>query len=346
MTTDELELGIAGCGWAGRRHGEAICATPGASVGAIADPNDTARNECANSWAVTDCYEDYHTMLDSAVLDGIVIALPHHLHEDASIAAATAGVDQLVEKPIARTVSEADRMLDAAADAGCSVIVAESARYEPWTVAVDQSLAEHEIGVPLAATMNRLADYGGRYHYDRSDWLNDPERLGGGPWLLNGIHAVSVVRSWFETTGAGRAVRVTATDARTEAFDAPNGMEGSVTATIDFESGGSARVVIAVELPHCGQFNDVRLHGTEGTLVVDQERTTVTIHRPDESTKATDIPSGNAFSRQMASFVDHLRSGRETRTSGRRERNSLALIRAGYASIDTGKAIAPEYRTA
>ena len=344
MTGDVLSVGIAGCGWAGRRHGDVLADRDDATIAAVAEPAAEPRRECATAWGVPATFDGYGKMLGEADLDAVVIALPHHLHEDAAVTAAHHGIDVLVEKPIARTLAEADRMLDAAADAGIRIVVAESARYEPWTAAVDRHLAEGAIGTPLFATMNRLADYGGSYGYDRSEWLNDPERLGGGPWLLNGIHTVSVVRSWFEAPESGRPVRVTATDARTTDFDAPAGMEGSVAATIAYESGASARVVIGVETPHCDRFNDVRIHGTEGTIVVPQDRHELAIHRPDEPTTTETVADESPFPRQLGTFLAHGRDGTPTRSDGRRERNSLAVVRAGYRSIESGEAVRPDLR--
>ncbi len=337
-----IEIGIAGCGWAGQRHGEVVAGREDAAIAAIAEPEAATRTEYATAWDVPAEYADYHEMLRTAELDAVVIALPHHLHEDAAVTAASQGIHVLVEKPIARTLPEADRMLAAAADGGIRLVVAESARYEPWTDAVDRHLAADAIGTPLFATMNRLADYGGRYRYDRSEWLNDPERLGGGPWLLNGIHAVSVVRSWFEETGAGRPIHVTATDARTPSFEAPTDMEGSVGATIAYESGAAGRIVIGVETPHCDRFNDVRIHGTDGTLVVDQGRRQLTVHRPDEPAATETIGDDDAFERQAGAFLDHVRTGEATRSAGRRERDSLAIVRAGYRSMDSAQAVRPD----
>jgi predicted dehydrogenase len=194
MSRPRLRLGIAGCGWAGRRHREAAAAVEGVAVTAVADADAEARAERAAEWGV-DTYEGYGALVAEADLDAVVVALPHHLHEDAAARAARAGIDVLCEKPIARTVAEADRMLDAAAEAGVRLVVAESARYDPWTRAVEDLLADGDVGEPVFARYNWLHAFGG-YGYERADWLNDPERLGGGQWHLNGVHLVSPLRGW------------------------------------------------------------------------------------------------------------------------------------------------------
>jgi predicted dehydrogenase len=337
-----LRIGLAGCGWAGDRHAEAIDRVSRADLVAIADADPATRQRRAAEWDVEAAFGSYRTLIEEATLDALVVALPHHLHRDAAVRAAEAGLDVLCEKPIARTTDEADAMLDAAAEAGTALVVAESARYEPWVRSVDARLAEGAIGRPVFAEYDRLADYGGAYGYDRSDWLNDPERLGGGPWLLNGVHNVSVLRGWLAAADAGGVDRVFAREFRTPAFESPAGIEANVGATLAFESGTTAVVRLGVETPHADEFDGVRIHGTEGTLAVDGDGR-VRVHGDGEPTTVRP-DDGDAFADQMRAFVETVVDGDDSRTPGRRERNTLAVVLAGYRSLEHGDAATPALR--
>ncbi len=341
-----IRLALAGCGWAGERHYGAIQSTDGAELVAIADSDPSTRARRGAEWDVDRAYDDYRAMIRREDFDAIVIALPHHLHEAAAVAAARNGIHILCEKPIARTLREADTMLDAISRTDGTLIVAESARYQPWVENVESCLADGKIGQPVFLEYNRLQHYGGAYGYDRSDWLNDPQKLGGGPWLLNGIHNVSVLRGFAGVTNSGDVERVFLREFRTPTFEAPAGMEASVRATLAFENGSTAAIKLGVETPHHDQFNDVRIHGTEGTLVVDHDKTRLTLFAADTDPVAIDVNADvDQYERQMNAFIDTVVAGADSRSPGLRERNTLAIVRAGYESRETGEAITPSYRT-
>jgi len=175
-----FRLGIAGWGWAGERHHDAAAADDRTAVTAVADADPDRLAHRTGNW-------------DVEALDGVVVALPHHLREDAAVGAAERGPDVLCEKPIARTVIEADAMLETIARAGIVLVVAESARYEPWTRRVEEAIADGAVGTPAFGSYSWLHDFD-RYRYDRAAGLNDVERLGGGHWLITGVHVVSRLR--------------------------------------------------------------------------------------------------------------------------------------------------------
>jgi len=333
-TSSMLRLGIAGCGWAGQRHCEAAADDDRVAVTALADADADTLADRAGEWGVEATFEDYAAMYERADLDAVVVALPHHLHEDAVVEAARAGMDVLCEKPVARTVAEADAMLDAADRHGVALVVAESARYEPWVRRVEEAVDDGAVGEPVFASFNWLHDFGG-YRYDRAAWLNDAERLGGGQWHLNGVHIVSPLRGWFAAGGAGDVEAVFAREFRTPEFDAPEGIEASVHATLAFESGASADVSMGLEVHDDDRFDDVRIVGTDGSIRVDADRSRVDVYRGDR-TETVDAGDGDAFEIQMAAFLDTVLDGRPSRTAGVRERDTLAVVEAGYESMETG----------
>lgn len=333
-----LRLGIAGCGWAGERHYEAAESVDGVEVVAIADADEDTRNARAGEWGV-ESFADYGALIEGADLDALVVALPHHLHEDAAIRAARAGLDVLCEKPIARTLDEADAMLDAAEASGTRLVVAESARYRAWTRTVENLLADGAVGHPVFARYDWLHDFGS-YRYDRADWLNDPERLGGGQWHLNGVHLVSPLRGWFSAGGAGDVATTFAREYRSPAYEAPDGIEANVGATLAFDGGETATVAMGMETPHHDRFNGVRIHGTGGTLVVDRGSERIDVYDADATEpESHTVADDDAFVAQLRAFVDAVRDGAPTRSEGRRERDTLAVVAAGYESMDRGESV-------
>lgn len=76
-------------------------------------------------------FRSWEEAVRSPQVQALDIALPHHLHRDAVVAAAEAGKHVMVEKPLARTLEEADEMLEAARRAGTLLFVAEDYRFMP-----------------------------------------------------------------------------------------------------------------------------------------------------------------------------------------------------------------------
>ena len=117
MTTNEpIRVGIAGLGRSGWNiHAHLL--EPLAEkfqVAAVVDADEDRRNEAIDRF---DCmaYTSYDELLADNGVELIVVALPSHLHADMAIAALEAGKHVVCEKPMATSLSDADRMVAAAA---------------------------------------------------------------------------------------------------------------------------------------------------------------------------------------------------------------------------------------
>jgi len=127
-----LKLAIVGCGWAGTRHLEAVREL-GDKVEAagLVDSDEAHLQKKAGEFGIQNVYANYAEALKDPEFDAIDICSPHRFHCEQAVAAAEAGKSVLVEKPMALTVAEATRMLEAAAANGVRLYVAESAVYAP-----------------------------------------------------------------------------------------------------------------------------------------------------------------------------------------------------------------------
>ncbi|MCU4742712.1 Gfo/Idh/MocA family oxidoreductase [Halobacteria archaeon AArc-m2/3/4] len=206
-SSQTLSLAILGVGAVGTIHLRSAQAMDGVEVVAAADPVPDHRERAVRDGVARPrVYDDYATLLDlesdreRAALDAVVVALPPHLHREALEAAAAAGVDAFVEKPFARTTAEADAMLAAAADAGISVGVDHTLRYQPDLRNLNGSYVEGRVGHVPYASMTRLNDgLLGKPPADGppTDWALDPDTAGGGALLDLGIHCFDVLEWLF-----------------------------------------------------------------------------------------------------------------------------------------------------
>jgi predicted dehydrogenase len=97
-----------------------------ARIVALCDSNRRRAAARAGAWGVGRVYGDYRDVLADPEVDLVELLVPHHLHADMTVAACQAGKHVSVQKPMALTVAEADRMIQAAEQAGVLLRVFEN----------------------------------------------------------------------------------------------------------------------------------------------------------------------------------------------------------------------------
>ena len=110
-----MKTGIVGCGhiaWVG--HLPWLWDNPRIDFVATCDVDPAQARSAADRWDAPRSYTDYVEMLDTESLDAVVIATPPPTHAPMAIAAAERGVHILMEKPMAPTIAECDRIIDVA----------------------------------------------------------------------------------------------------------------------------------------------------------------------------------------------------------------------------------------
>lgn len=155
----QMRAGVIGLGSMGLNHvrvwDEAV---DGVELIAVADPRPDAVRRCTDQRAVRG-YGDPATMLAEEELDLVSVAAPTSLHPDLTLAALDAGVHVLVEKPIAATRMEAERMMAAARRAGRLLSVGHIERFNPAIVELRRRLQAGELGRLFGVTATRLGPF-------------------------------------------------------------------------------------------------------------------------------------------------------------------------------------------
>ena len=124
----DLRIAVIGVGHLGKHHARILGALSGARLVAVVDP-DTERANAAAAASGAKVLA-HHRDLFGAV-DAVTIATPTELHHEIALSFLDRGVSVLVEKPMTRTLDEADALLAAAAKAGVTLAVGHTERYNP-----------------------------------------------------------------------------------------------------------------------------------------------------------------------------------------------------------------------
>src|SRR5262249_58679775 len=113
---------------------------PDAEVVAVASRTPGKAKRFAQHHGIANAFEDYRALLAVKEIDLVTVAIPNDLHAEATLAAARAGKHIICEKPLCRTLEEADRMIDACKKAGVLLMYAEELCFAPKYVRPTQPL--------------------------------------------------------------------------------------------------------------------------------------------------------------------------------------------------------------
>jgi len=322
-----LRVGVIGLGWAGRQHLDAYDAAPGVEIAALAGLEDGPRAVLAEQYAIPIEVARWEDLLEVEGLDAVSVCVPTFLHAPITVAAFGRGLHVLSEKPIARSVAEAQEMVDAARAAGRILDIAFNHRRRGDIAALKAILDEGRLGHPYYAKAWWLRRTG---IPTLGSWFTNSELAGGGPLLDIGIHVLdyslhllghpritAVSAATYDLLGtagwgsSAEADKTGADDAST--FD----VEDLATAFMRLEDGGTLTVEAswAAHRSAVDEFG-ITLYGTDGgaeLIVRDMEpvgslRVFSDDHGVPAETRLTASP-GLGHRSVIADFVARIRSG-------------------------------------
>lgn len=159
---NSVRVGLIGAGRMGSFHGETVAQRiPGATLIAVADPVPGAAEKLAAKLGAQKSYTDPQAMLNDPDIDAVVIASPARTHAELVVAAAKAGKGVFCEKPMAVTLEEADKAINAAEEAGVTLQVGFNRRFVSGFTAAYEEIKAGKIGVPqLLRSTTRDPDLG------------------------------------------------------------------------------------------------------------------------------------------------------------------------------------------
>jgi len=188
-----IRLGVVGLRNIGKGHVKRALALKGVEVVAVADADPDRLAAVKAEFGLKYAYTSASELFADRDVDGVVLAVPNHLHAPLAIEALEAGKHVLVEKPIARWTSEAQQMIDARDKTGKILMVGMNQRFSPKTYALRKAIADGAFGhIYLCKTFwNRRRPGDGLWN--RGDWFLSKEQSGGGPLLDIGIHKLDLL---------------------------------------------------------------------------------------------------------------------------------------------------------
>jgi predicted dehydrogenase len=184
----KTRIAVAGAGYIGLAHMGVAAASPTCTLCAVVDPSPAAI-ETARKAGVP-LYASLHELIAQDRPDGVILATPNQLHVPQALQCIAADLPILLEKPIAPTVAEAERLVRAVAERSAKVLIGHHRAHSPIMAKARQVVESGQLG-KLVAVMGSATFLKPDSYFADAAWRRE---IGGGPILLNMIHEVHNLR--------------------------------------------------------------------------------------------------------------------------------------------------------
>lgn len=331
-----MRIGVAGVGLIGRQHLDAIGRAQGVTVSAIFDPALVDEVE----WPVAESLAHL-----AAQSDGVILAVPNHLHAATALALIDADCPVLIEKPLTPTAAEGRAICEAAEASGVPVLVGHHRRYNPLVAKARQIIQSGALGtlttVQGTCWLPKPASY-----YEQS-WR---QGAGAGPLFINLIHDIDLLMYLCGPITQVQAMEnnaVRGTDAEEVAVATlrfASGALGTVNLS-DVAVGPWSWELTAGENPAYPQTDQssYQIGGTKGALSLPNLSVWTQDNGPDwwapmHQTRVP-LPSSDPLKDQVEHFADVIRGKATPLVSGLDGLRAVQVIEAIKQAAETGQLV-------
>jgi predicted dehydrogenase len=183
-----VNIAVAGAGVIGRAHIAVIAQSSQCRLSAIADPSEAAQalaQDHGVPWFAT-----LDELLAAVSPDGVVLATPNAMHVPQALQCIAAGVPVLVEKPMAHTVADAQKLVQATQAHQAKVLIGHHRAHSPLMREAKAVIDEGRLG-QLVSVVGSAMFYKPDDYFTQAPWRRE---VGGGPILINLIHEIHNLR--------------------------------------------------------------------------------------------------------------------------------------------------------
>jgi UDP-N-acetyl-2-amino-2-deoxyglucuronate dehydrogenase len=253
-----LRTALVGCGKVGQIHARALGRLAESEFVAACDVDLHRAVQVGATFGVQP-YSDFRAMLADARVEAVFIATPHPLHAEPAVQAAEAGVHALVEKPLAASLDDCDRMLDAAQRAGTTLgVISQRRWYEP-VLRMRSAIGAGKIGRPILGTFV-MYSWRDLSYYQSDPWRGRWDTEGGGVLVNQSPHMIDLLE-WL------MADRVTEVCGYWANLNHPSvEVEDTAVAILRFDRGGLGSIVSSLAQKP-GIYTKVHIHGSNGASI-------------------------------------------------------------------------------
>ncbi len=309
---------------------QAINARPESRVTAVFSSNPQRGKSFADENGIPHAFNDLSELLSDPDIDVVYISTTNELHRDQAIAAARAGKHILCEKPIALSLEDARRIIEAAKAAKVVLGINHHLRCAVTHRTLRRVIKEGVIGKPLAARVFHAVYLPPRLQGWR---LTRPE-AGGGVILDITVHDADTLRFVLDAEAQDVLAR------SVNQGLAQGGTEDAVMGVISFEGGILAQFHDAFTIKYAP--TGLEVHGTEGSLIAvdvmsQDPKGRLLLRREGSETEMRLDPPEDLYAFSISHFNRAVQNGAQPFATGEDGFRSLAVALAALESSKSGK---------
>jgi len=269
-------------------------------------------------------YQNFDTIKDNKDIDIVYVVLPNSRHAEYVVRAAAAGKHVICEKPMAITVEDCDRMIDACKKAGKMLSIGYRLHFEPYNLEMVKLGKEKTFG-----KLKKLsAGFG--FRPPAGVWRLKKELSGGGPLMDVGIYCI---QGFCYVSGA-EPISVTAQEGPKTDLEKFKEVEESLTWQFEMPGG-----VIAEGKTSYGEgMNFLKAEAENGVFQL-TSAFNYSGQRGETPRGPMNFPQVNQQAKQMDDFALAIRNNRPTPVPGEMGRRDVKLLTAIYEAMKTGKKV-------
>lgn len=333
VKSGKVRYAVVGVGWISQAAFlPGVEHTGNSQVVALVTSHEEKAAKVGEKYGITDIYsyDQFEELLHSGKIDAVYLATPNFEHVDLAVQTLEAGIHLLLEKPMAVSVAECERIIAASQHSGAKLMVAYRLHFEPGTLKAIERVRNGEIGTVRFFNSSFSQQVSGQNHRAKHGYW-------AGPVPDMGPYTINAARNLF----GAEPLEVYATGVCTD----PDrfSMDDTVAVTLKFPGERVAAFVLSY---NGGDVDDYRIVGSRGSLFSDPAyQVGVAIKHKltqgkSESTES--FPKTDHFGGELKYFSDCVLNDRQPEANGEEGMLDVRVLVALEESLRTNRPVALE----
>ena len=334
--------GVIGAGGiADRRTIPGMMLCDNAELVAVMEINMELAEKCRAKWGCRKAYDNEAALLADPEIDAVYIASPVVLHARQAMAAADAGKHILIEKPLAMTSEEGQKVVDYCKSKGVKIAAGLMMRFGSYVQAMKKAIADGKIGKPVSG----YSQFTCWYPDMPGNWRQSKKNGGGGAMMDMGVHCIDLMQYVL-----GTKVKQVAAFHDTLTFHYE--VEDSSMVMLRMENGCQCVVQSNFNIPDDAAKWRLEFFGDQGRLMGDtvigqvdggsldalflgeQGSYDAQQDKKDVRGEAIEVEFGNMYAREIASFSNSILTGAPVEVPAEEAVQVQRVMEAAYRSND------------
>jgi UDP-N-acetylglucosamine 3-dehydrogenase len=332
---EKLRVAIIGLGQIARVGHIPGFRKAGAEITAACDISEESARQARETFGIPRVYTDWEEMLAAGGFDAVSICTPSAHHGAMAVESARRGYHVLVEKPMATSLAECDRMIAAARQKRVLLMISHNQRFIPAHLAAKEIISSGRLGAPFL--VQTVFGHGGPEKWSPTGhWYFDPQLAKLGVMADLGYHKLDLVQWLLDQD-------ITGVSAFTATFTKDTPLEDTAAGILQF-SGGAIGTIVASWAFAADWENSVTVRCANGAVMIPgHDPFTVVVRRDlprgerEEVTHRIDSADSSGWFGATGAFEEAVRKGLPSPVTGEEGKKVVAVLLGAYDSASTGK---------